>query len=169
MCGFPNGTHDAIEKLSGIPMNTYDANGIRLKFPAGWKLDENRDDGQFTLTIQSPGTSFWSVTVFDQRQDGQHIIDQVFDTLREEYDQIDVYDAPPRTGSMSGLSYDAEFVCYELVNGAFLRFVDSESQDLLIYYQGTDHELEETKLVLEAITLSLEYRVGESEWDLLTE
>lgn len=141
-------------------MNTYDANGIRLHFPAGWKLDETRDDRQFTLTIQSAGTSFWSVTVFTERQDGQHIIDQVVDALRDEYEQLDIYDAVTRTGSVASLAYDVEFICYELVNSAFLRFVDSESQDMLIYYQGTDHELEDTKLVLEAITQSVHQHSG---------
>ena len=137
-------------------MNTYDANGIRFHFPEGWRIEESRDDGQLTVTLLSSDTSFWSATVFDEFQDGQHVIDQVLDTLREEYGQLDVYEATTQFCQASNLSCDVEFICYELVNSAFLRFVASDVCQLLIYYQATDHELVKSRPVLEAITESLQ-------------
>jgi hypothetical protein len=136
-------------------MQTYDANGIRFLFPDGWQFQESRDGTQLTLTILSSETSFWSATIFDEMQDGQHVIDQVLDALRQEYGQLDVYEVTTRICELPNLSYDAEFICYELVNSAFLRFVDSDSRPVLIYYQGTDQELEKSRPVLEAITESL--------------
>jgi hypothetical protein len=45
-------------------------------------------------------------------------------------------------------------VQYELINSAFLRAVEIGSRTALILYQGTDHELESTRTVLEAISAS---------------
>ena len=53
---------------------------------------------------------------------------------------------------------DVEFVCLELVNTATLRALESDDFTALVLYQGTDHELEATRALLEGITSSLALR-----------
>ena len=50
---------------------------------------------------------------------------------------------------------DIEFVCLELVNSAVLRAVATPERTILVLYQGTDHELEDTRRMMERITESL--------------
>lgn len=137
-------------------MKTYAANNIRFNFPANWTVEESRDEEQTTVTVQSEATAFWSVTIFDQPQDAQHVLDQVLDTLKDEYGTLDIYEVEARICGLSGISIDVEFICLELVNGAFLRSIPADGRHLLVYYQATDHELETIKVVMEAMSHSLQ-------------
>jgi hypothetical protein len=54
-----------------------------------------------------------------------------------------------------------EFVCLELVNSAFLRAFRLGESSALVLYQGTDHELEDTRPILEEISASLQWEADE--------
>lgn len=136
-------------------MKTYKQRGIKFNYPENWKIQETDEGEQASITVLSPETSFWSVTVFEAPQDSGFIIDQVLDTLRDEYETLDVYDAKTKLCDVPNVSVNVEFICLELVNGAFLRSIAADDFHLLVYFQGTDHELEETRPILEAISASL--------------
>ena len=51
---------------------------------------------------------------------------------------------------------DVDFVCFELINSAFLRSFQTDRFTVLVLYQGFDGELAESRAVLEAISASLE-------------
>ena len=145
-------------EVQGEAMETYQDQHIHFAWPDNWELDRDEKNGRLTLTVSSPETSFWSVTLSYDRPDSHQVMTSVIDALRDEYDDLDVY--PPREFSdgLEGIAQDLDFICMELVNSAFLRCFRTPRFTALVYYQGTDLELERTRPVLEAITSSLVFR-----------
>ena len=89
------------------------------------------------------------------------MLETALDAFRDEYGDIDVYPAETTLGRVGNLARDVDFVCLELINGAFLRVFRTGRFTALVLYQGTDHELEDTRDVLEGISNTLECDFGE--------
>lgn len=136
---------------------TYHSHGIRFNYPDLWELSEQRGDNETTITVESPDTSFWSLSIFYGGTSPDEVLETAVSALQAAYEEVDVYSSNARIGEHEGAARDVEFVCYELINSAFLRAFETDDFTALVYYQGTDHELVESRPILEAITASLRY------------
>ena len=56
---------------------------------------------------------------------------------------------------MPAYARDVEFSCYELMNTSSMQSVRTSDFTLLVLWQGADHELEEYRPVLDAMTDSV--------------
>jgi hypothetical protein len=140
----------------------YEGHGVRFGYPAYWELTEQEDEEAISITVASPETSFWSISLFQDGPPPQRVLDSAVEAFREEYAEVDVYASAARTGQRPGVARDLDFVCFELINSAFLRAFQTERFTVLVLYQGFDGELEMTRPLLEAISASLTF-AGEDE------
>src|SRR5580704_9701761 len=140
----------------------YEGHGIRFRYPAYWELTEQEDEEATSITVASPETSFWSISLFKDGPPPQQVLESAMEAFREEYTEVDVYASTARTGDRAGVARDVDFVCFELINSAFLRAFQTERFTVLVLYQGFDAELEMTLPLLEAISASLAF-AGEDE------
>ena len=133
----------------------FEHHGVRFEYPDDWILHEQSSPEEISITVNSPETSFWSLTLLFERPDPYRVIETVLDTLREEYFEIDVYPSEDRLGDSRTVARDVDFVCHELIGSAFLRAAVAPGFTLLVLYQGADFELDETHSVLERVSKSL--------------
>ncbi len=141
----------------------FSGHGIQLEYPEDWLPHEQSSPDEFTLSINSPATSFWSVTLLFDRPSPDEVVESVLEALREEYTEIDVYDSDERLRDSPTVACDVDFVCHELIGSAFLRAVIAPQFTLLVVSQGADFELEETQKQLDQITKSLIWEVADDE------
>lgn len=135
----------------------YSGHGIRFRYPGTWELTEEEDGRDVTISVSSPETSFWSVSLLDARPDPKRVIREALETFRSEYTELDEYEAKAQIQGKECEARDLQFVQYELINSAFLRALEIGSKTVLLLSQGTDHELEDTKPVLDAICASFQW------------
>ena len=129
--------------------------GIRFEYPDDWILHEQSDPLEFTVTVHSPETSFWSLTLLFDRPEPQQVLDSALDAFREVYSELDIYPGDDRLADRPTLACDLDFVCHELISTAFLRAIATPRFTILVLFQGADLELDETQVLLEQITRSL--------------
>ena len=99
----------------------YDSNGVRFRFPKHWELHEEHSDNQLSITVSSPGTSFWSLLIFFDALSMEELMETALDTFREEYEELDVYPVVETICQRESIARELEFVCLEMINSAFLR------------------------------------------------
>jgi hypothetical protein len=99
------------------------------------------------------------LTLLDDAPDPNDILETVLDAYRDEYKDIDVYESTPKL-SVSAIACDLDFVCLDLVNSVTVLAVRTNRRTVLIVAQGTDHELELTRSVMESITKSFSCEEG---------
>jgi hypothetical protein len=133
----------------------FEGHGIRFEYPEDWILHEQSSAEEITLTVQSPDSSFWSLTLMLDRPDPRRVLDTVLETFREEYSEIDIYPSEVRLGDQPTESCELDFVCHELIGSAFLRAVAAPDFTMLVLYQGADMELDDTQPLMEKINKSL--------------
>lgn len=150
--------------------SVFEGHGIRFEYPDDWILHEQSSPDEVTLTVQSPDTSFWSLTLLFDRPDPLRVIESALDTFREEYTEIDVYPSNVRLNDQPAEAQELDFVCHDLIGSAFLRAVAAPDFTLLVLYQGPDLELDEMQPLMEKICQSLRWEAesdeppGEREW-----
>ena len=140
----------------------YEGHGIRFSYPAYWELTEQDDGTSVSLTVSSPDTSFWSVSLFSDGPAPRQLVDSAVEAFRGEYDEIDLYPLPAK-GDSQTVGCDVDFVCFELISSAFLRSFVAGDYTVLVLYQGFDGELETTRPLLEKISASLEFLDGDKQ------
>lgn len=129
--------------------------GVTFKYPPEWELSEQSKLGEVSITVSSPRTAFWTLTLFYDRPEPQEIIETVLAAFHEEYDEMDDYPARARLCQHKTVARDIEFVCLELLNSAWARSFRTEDYTVLVLYQTSDLDIDETQPVMESITRSL--------------
>lgn len=138
------------------PIAEYENHGVRFHYPSEWELSEQTSDNETSISVQSDGTSFWTVVLLKSRPDPEVVLESVVEAFELDYEEVDVL---THVGSLCGLpalGRDLDFVCYDLVNSAIARAFQTSEKTVLVLFQGTDHELVSTRSRLEAITASLQ-------------
>lgn len=141
----------------------YDRSGLCFQYPENWRLEEDatdRDapaarDGSDSVTIYSPGGSFWTVVRHAGARDPQALVEASLRTMKEEYENLD---AEPAEETISGhplSGYDLNFFCLDVTNTTRIRGLKTADSAVLIFCQADDRELAEIDGVFQAITTSL--------------
>ncbi len=134
----------------------YQRHGVSFRYPTGWELTEEGSEHERTITLQTAGASFWTMTLFADRPDPEQIVESVVEAYREDYDDLDVYPLSEEGDSPTAAGADLDFVYLDLVNSVSVRAFQTEARSAVVIYQGTDQELEVLREKFEAVTQSLE-------------
>jgi hypothetical protein len=142
---------------------TYQAHGVKFRYPSEWEVSEQKERAQFSITVSSPDTAFWTLSLFSDCPEPDDVVEAVLDAFREEYDEMDEYPANGRIGKRQSLGRDIDFVCLDSLNSAGVRAFRARQFTVMVLYQHTEAEREETGPLLEMITRSLTIRTGKPE------
>jgi hypothetical protein len=141
--------------MSGEPA-TFSRFGIRFQYPANWQLHEDQVEAwPVSLSLQSPGTAFWSLTLYRKLLPVETVAEEALAALRAEYSDLDVAVSPLTTSQGEGRAYDLNFYCLDLLIAGRLQVFDYHDHTFVILSQAEDREFDRSQLVLRAITESL--------------
>lgn len=134
----------------------YAEHGLRFSYPQDWELSEQREGDEISITVNSPQTAFWTVTLFLDRPDPKRVMKAALDAFRQEYPELDVYPVKTRVCGQVSLARNLDFVCLELLNSAWLRTLRTPDFTIFVLYQAHDAELKVNGPILKQITKSME-------------
>lgn len=138
-----------------MELKRYAGHGLRFDYPADWQLTEEEQEGEWTVSLQTPGTAFWSATILPDAPEPDDVMEAALDAYRSEYPNVDIYRREELIADGPSASVDLEFVCFDWVAYAALRAVQGIERTLLVLYQGNDLEGDEVRDQLDDVTKSL--------------
>src|SRR5882724_4306421 len=134
----------------------YDKMGIRFLYPDNWTLDEDEAlHGDQTVTVYSPGGSFWSVALHAPSVDPRDLASAALKTLKTEYRDSEAEPACEQIGQYSLSGYDLSFFYLDFTNTALIRGFRTRTATFLVLCQAEDREFESIGPVFRAMTTSL--------------
>ena len=133
----------------------YKSHGVMFRYPDDWELSEQQEGEQISITVSSPLTAFWTVSLFPDRPEPADIVAAALDAFHEEYDELDDYPAKVRLCRSPTVARDIDFVCLELLNIAGVRAFRTRDFTVLVLFQMTEGERAEIGPLLDRITRSL--------------
>ncbi len=134
---------------------TYQAHGVQFRYPNEWEVSEQRERDQVSITVSSPDTAFWTVSLFPGCPEPEDIVAAALDAFREEYEELDEYPSRARVCQSRTIARDIDFVCLELLNSAGLRAFRAPQFTVLVLFQLTEAERTEIAPIFEGMTNSL--------------
>lgn len=130
--------------------------GLQFQYPENWRLDETGfETAEPTVSVESPGGAFWSVTLQPAQVDPHTASDAVREVMEGEYDKVESYPVREPVGEFELEGYDLHFFYLDFINTAWIRSARFVGGTLLIHCQGEDREFERLEAVFRAITASL--------------
>jgi hypothetical protein len=146
----------AAASAAGADMSKhYQEDGVSFDYPAAWRLEREEAEDGWTVSVQSPGTAFLTVTLDAQMPGTEEVAEAVLEALRSDYPNLE---ARPRIETLAGqmaVGHDIEFFSFDLTNTCWTRTLYTDTGTLLVLAQTNDLELEEYEPVLRAICASL--------------
>lgn len=141
--------------ISGC-LNRYESHGVVFEYPDFWELSEQREpEGDVVVTVAADGTCFWTLRILFTSPPPPEVVSSCVSAFREEYDDVEELTLPQSLAEMPAYCRELNFTCFELINTVVLSSVRTLEFTLLVWWQGTDHELGEARELLEHITNSL--------------
>jgi hypothetical protein len=129
--------------------------GVSFSYPDSWRLEREEADNGWTVSLQSPGTAFLTVTFDADMPEAQEMAEAALEALREEYPTLE---ASPHIDTLAGqmaVGHDIEFFSFDLTNTCWTRSLYADAGTLLVLCQTNDLELDEYGPVLRTICASL--------------
>lgn len=134
----------------------YDRHGITFQYPADWEVSEQEQGDECLITVSGPGTSFWSIGLFRDRPHPDLVLETALAAYKDEYPDLDSYQAEDEILDQPTNGYDLEFFCLELVNTARVRSFLANDFTVLIMCQADDTELQASEPIFDEMTKSLD-------------
>ena len=134
---------------------TYQFHGVKFRYPREWEIAEQQTEEQLSITVSSPLTAFWTLSLFPDCPEPDDVVETVLEAFQEEYTEMDDYPSKERVGKRPTIARDIDFVCLDVLNLARVRAFRTARFTALVLFQLTEAEQDETGPILEMITRSL--------------
>jgi hypothetical protein len=129
--------------------------GVSFSYPDNWRLEREEADNGWTVSLQSPGTAFLTVTFDADMPDTQEMAEAALEALREEYPTLEASSHIDTLAGQMAVGHDIEFFSFDLTNTCWTRSLYADAGTLLVLCQTNDLELDEYGPVLRTICASL--------------
>lgn len=138
--------------MSGL----FEEKGVRFQYPENWELEKADDDeSQVQVTVNSPDTAFWSLSMYPGQRDVASLAEEVLTAMQAEYPQLENDPYREQIGTTPVIGYDLNFYYLDLTNTAIVRVFHHGESTCLVLAQAEDHEMPTAEPVFHAMLHSL--------------
>jgi hypothetical protein len=134
----------------------YQNSDISFEYPDDWDVDETRAEDGLTVSLQSPGSMFLFLTVYQTPLLPEELVERALATMREEYHELDSSPVSDSIADCPAIGCDLNFISLDLTNTCWIRAFAVGQRTVLIFAQTSDLELETSEPAFQAICASLE-------------
>jgi hypothetical protein len=139
-----------------IMIATFDRSGVRFQYPSNWTLDVETDGDGWTAIVQSPETAFVLVGLRPDADAAAELADEVLDTLRTEYEEIETEDVVVPFAGRPAIGHDVDFLTLDTAVNCRTRCVDTANGPLVVMCQVSHYDRDKNEAVLQAIEASFQ-------------
>jgi hypothetical protein len=135
---------------------TYDRGGISFVYPDNWVVSEESPQSfAQCVTVQSPGSGFWMVQVFQTDETPERLAEAALFSIEQDYDEIEVTRVEEDIEGTAAIGYDLHFYCLDFIVCSKVRSFSLAARTFVLVYQAEDNEFDRIGLVFSAMTASL--------------
>ena len=135
---------------------SFSKSGISIQYPTAWTFDEESSGEGWTVTLQSPGTTFLLISLRPDADEPTQVADQTLEAMKAEYPELDASDATETLAGRMAIGFDVDFVALDATVSGRIRAIDSPEGPLLILTQSSDLDRAKHEAALKAIESSIE-------------
>ena len=131
---------------------TFESFGIKFLYPDNWTVsargDDESDEG---VTLDLPSGGFFSIEVDDEGLTNEELIKRVHETLRGEYNEIEVEDVTLDGAGENEQTTELRFYYLDLLIVSRLVLLNRQRETLMVQIQAESRDFEQNEQVFAAI------------------
>ena len=136
-------------------MQCYDRFDVHFEYPSDWQVEEEHTAEFTSISVQSPGSAFLTVVVYDCPQDRRTVAQEALVAMCDEFSDIDHKRAWQTLSGYRATGHDLSFYSLDLINTCAIRSFSAEERTFLVLCQATDTDLAEARPQFDRICQSL--------------
>ena len=137
-------------------MAHFNESGIRFQYPENWQLEREEHESGWTVSVQSPQTAFFLITVNAEGPDAEQMADTVLEAMRADYPDLEAEEFLDSLAGQPAVGHEMRFIALDLTNTCWTRSLYRPEGTALVMWQTNDLDLATTEPVLRAMCASLE-------------
>jgi hypothetical protein len=134
---------------------TFDEAGIRFRYPENWKLEQQKTENGWSVTVQSPDTAFLLLSLHEDAPKPRDLAESVLETMRQEYEELEADKVVDTVAGQRAIGHEINFFSLDFSNTCWTRAFSIPAGTVLVMWQMNDLELEKNGQVLRAICVSI--------------
>lgn len=136
---------------------TFNHANLRFHYPENWKItDEALVDWPRMVSVQSPGSGFWTVMQYDLGADPVTLLEETLQEMSTQYENLESNAISEQFDDTEVMGYEMFFYCFDfLVCARALAVRADDGKVYLILWQAEDRDYSQVEPVFRAITTSL--------------
>lgn len=134
----------------------YNQLDVQFQYPENWAVtDEQKSGWPRSVTLQSPGTVFWTLHIYPASSAPADLTSQAVQAMAEEYQGLESEPVRCELAGYEASGFNMDFECLDLIVRARVLQIRHGQHVFLVLCQGEDSEFERLEPVLLAMTTSL--------------
>ncbi|MEC7354935.1 MAG: hypothetical protein VYC80_02745 [Planctomycetota bacterium] len=134
----------------------YENHGLHFAYPENWQLMEpEQDPGLVDVTLQTPNGGFWSVQLMPSEVLPEECIEQIFEGLEAEYEDLERESASCEFAGVACSGDEVRFFCLDMLVEVRVWACQHAGRTFVCHYQAEQSEFLEIEPVFRAIATSL--------------
>lgn len=135
---------------------TFNRAGVQFDYPENWSIiDDQFTDAARVVSLESPGGAMWTLQVTAEWTSPWKLAQQVVETLRGEYENVESESVEETIDNVEVVGYDMHFYCLDFVVAAKARSFYSGGKTFVVWYQAEDRDFDGLEPVFFAMMTSL--------------
>jgi hypothetical protein len=137
-------------------ISEFNQSGVSFRYPANWRLEsENSGETEWTVSVHSPGTAFFLISLRSDARDPADLADQTLEALKTEYKELDAENRVETIAGHLTIGHDIDFLTVDTAISCRTRCLETSSGPLLVMCQTSEFDRARNDPVLQAIVASL--------------
>jgi hypothetical protein len=144
-----------------MTMNTFERDRILIRYPDDWSAEtaEDPESGGWTVTVSSPQTAFFMMSLQPDANDSGDLSDQTLATMKEEYKEFDAEEVMETICGLPAIGFNADFLTVDTAIICRVRCLNTFAGPLLLMSQVSEYDRDQNDPELRAIVASLDVDV----------
>lgn len=131
--------------------------GVRFEYPSDWEIEVSDDGEIITISLQSPGRPAFALVTLDESMPEPHkVADEVLDTMREEYPDLDMFPVREKIAGHEAVGHDIDFISLDSTSACMIRSFRTTRRTVLLFGQWSDFEDEPARATMGGLQASFE-------------
>jgi hypothetical protein len=139
-------------------MNTFERDRISIRYPNDWTAEtaEDPESGGWTVTVSSPETAFFMMSLQPEANDSGDLSDQTLATMKSEYAEFDAEEVMETICGLPAIGFNADFLTVDTAIVCQVRCLNTFAGPLLLLSQVSEFDRDQNDPELRAIVASLD-------------
>lgn len=133
----------------------FDSDGVHFLYPENWRLERDHAGDSWSVTVQSPETAFFLLTVNEDTPSTGDMLSTTLEAMKADYPDLESDEIVDTVAGQPAVGHDIRFTSLDLTNTCWTRAFYTGAGTVMVLCQCNDLESDVNEPVLRAICKSL--------------